>query len=48
MTSQNTTIKKTEKTEMLKNLKSLSKNQLEIIVGGPETSRGTETGVGKQ
>ncbi|WP_262888453.1 hypothetical protein [Flavobacterium collinsii] len=26
----------------LKNLKPLSKNQLETVVGGPETSRGTE------
>ncbi|WP_337968315.1 hypothetical protein [uncultured Flavobacterium sp.] len=31
----------------LKDLKSLSKNQLEIIIGGPETSRGTVTGVAK-
>ncbi|WP_263362552.1 bacteriocin [Flavobacterium collinsii] len=29
----------------LKNLKPLSKNQLETIVGGPETSRGTVTDV---
>ncbi|WP_263362564.1 bacteriocin [Flavobacterium collinsii] len=35
-----------EKTIKLKNLKPLSKNQLETIVGGPETSRGTETKVG--
>ncbi|WP_337968310.1 bacteriocin [uncultured Flavobacterium sp.] len=35
-----------EKASKLKNLKNLSKNQLETIVGGPETSRGTETGVG--
>ncbi|WP_337968313.1 hypothetical protein [uncultured Flavobacterium sp.] len=30
----------------LKDLKPLSKSQLETIVGGPETSRGTVTGVG--
>ncbi|WP_263362553.1 hypothetical protein [Flavobacterium collinsii] len=35
-----------EKTTKLKNLKPLSKNQLETIVGGPETSRRTETSVG--
>ena len=29
-------------------IKTISKTQLETIVGGPETSRGTETGVGKQ
>ncbi|CAA9199293.1 bacteriocin [Flavobacterium collinsii] len=34
-----------EKTTKLKNLKPLSKNQLETIVGGPETSRGTKTKV---
>ncbi|CAA9199286.1 hypothetical protein [Flavobacterium collinsii] len=32
--------------EKTTNLKSLSKNQLETIVGGPETSRGTHTKVG--
>jgi bacteriocin-like protein len=36
----------TVKTARLKNLKPLSKNELETIVGGPETSRGTETQVG--
>ncbi|WP_337968305.1 hypothetical protein [uncultured Flavobacterium sp.] len=30
----------------LKNLKPLSKSQLETIIGGPETSRGTTTQVG--
>ena len=35
----------TTKIAKLKNLKALSKNQLETIVGGPETSRGTKTGV---
>jgi bacteriocin-like protein len=34
-----------EKITKLKELKLLSKNQLETIVGGPETSRGTVTGV---
>jgi bacteriocin-like protein len=33
------------KTTKLKSLKPLSKKQLETIVGGPETSRGTTTGV---
>jgi bacteriocin-like protein len=37
---------KTVKTTKLKNLKVLSKNELETIVGGPETSRGTTTSVG--
>ena len=35
----------TAKTEKLKNFVQLSKNELETIVGGPETSRGTETSV---
>ncbi|WP_337968316.1 hypothetical protein [uncultured Flavobacterium sp.] len=34
-----------EKARKLKKLKSLSKKQLETIVGGPETSRGTKTEV---
>ncbi|WP_263362545.1 bacteriocin [Flavobacterium collinsii] len=34
-----------QKVIKLKELKPLSKNQLEAIVGGPVTSRGTETGV---
>ncbi|MEG1227609.1 MAG: bacteriocin [Flavobacterium sp.] len=38
--------KTSEKFAKLKNLKTISKNQLENIVGGPETSRGTKTGVG--
>ncbi|CAA9199281.1 bacteriocin [Flavobacterium collinsii] len=36
---------KSEKATKLKTLKPLSKNQLETIVGGPETSRGTTTQV---
>ncbi|WP_337968308.1 bacteriocin [uncultured Flavobacterium sp.] len=36
-----------EKTIKIKSLKPLSKNQLETIVGGPETTRGTRTGVGE-
>jgi bacteriocin-like protein len=36
---------KLEKATKLKTLKPLSKNQLETIVGGPETSRGPETKV---
>ena len=35
-----------EKIAQQKELKALSKNQLETIIGGPETSRGTETKVG--
>ena len=35
----------TAKTAKLKNLVQLSKNELETVVGGPETSRGTETKV---
>jgi hypothetical protein len=35
----------TAKTAKLKNLVQLSKEQLETIVGGPETSRGTTTQV---
>ncbi|WP_263362551.1 bacteriocin [Flavobacterium collinsii] len=35
-----------EKNGKLKELKPLSKNQLETIIGGPETSRGTEVKVG--
>lgn len=35
----------TEKTAKLKNLVQLSKNELETVVGGPETSRGTSTQV---
>lgn len=35
----------TEKTAKLKNLTVLPKNELETIIGGPETSRGTETAV---
>jgi hypothetical protein len=38
----------TAKTTKLKNATPLSKEQLETIVGGPETSRGTETQVGNQ
>jgi bacteriocin-like protein len=38
-------ISSSEKDTKLKTLKPLSKNQLETIVGGPETSRGTKTGV---
>ncbi|MEG1227610.1 MAG: hypothetical protein RSD71_02845 [Flavobacterium sp.] len=34
-----------EKDTKLKNLKIISKNKLESIVGGPETSRGTKTKV---
>ncbi|WP_173966600.1 hypothetical protein [Flavobacterium collinsii] len=37
-----------QKVIKVKILKPLSKNQLESILGGPETSRGTETTVGKQ
>ncbi|WP_263362563.1 hypothetical protein [Flavobacterium collinsii] len=37
---------RSEKTTKLKELKPLSKNQLETIVGGPITSRGTTTSVG--
>jgi hypothetical protein len=37
----------TAKTAKLKNLVQLSKEQLETIVGGPETSRGTVTHVGE-
>ena len=33
----------TVKTARLKNLVQLSKNELETIIGGPETSRGTTT-----
>ena len=33
----------TTKTAKLKNLVQLSKNELETVVGGPETSRGTST-----
>jgi hypothetical protein len=46
MTNKEIKTASSEKTTNLKNLKSLSKNQLETIVGGPETSRGTETSVG--
>jgi hypothetical protein len=35
----------TLKTAKLKNLVQLSKNELETIVGGPETSRGTELNI---
>ena len=35
----------TVKTAKLKNLVQLSKNELETVVGGPETSRGTTTQV---
>lgn len=35
----------TVKTAKLKNLVALSKNELETIVGGPETSRGTTTNI---
>ena len=45
MKSKATQTANTAKTAKLKNLAQLSKNQLETIVGGPETSRGTETGV---
>ncbi|CAA9199287.1 bacteriocin [Flavobacterium collinsii] len=37
---------RSEKMAKLKDLKPLSKKQLETIVGGPETSRGTRTTVG--
>ncbi|WP_263362546.1 bacteriocin [Flavobacterium collinsii] len=33
------------KARKLRNLKPLSKKQLETIIGGPETSRGTKTSV---
>ncbi|WP_337968309.1 bacteriocin [uncultured Flavobacterium sp.] len=33
----------TEKNTRLKNLKPIPKNELEAIIGGPETSRGTRT-----
>ncbi|CAA9199282.1 hypothetical protein [Flavobacterium collinsii] len=36
-----------EKNIKLKNLKTLSKSQLEAVVGGPITSRGTTTSVGE-
>ena len=38
-------ISNSEKAAKLKSLKPLSKIQLETIVGGPETSRGTTTSV---
>ncbi|WP_337968314.1 hypothetical protein [uncultured Flavobacterium sp.] len=47
MTNKIIKVPNTEKATRIKNLKSLSKNQLETIVGGPETSRGTTTGVGE-
>ncbi|WP_337968311.1 bacteriocin [uncultured Flavobacterium sp.] len=34
-----------EKTIKIKSLKSLSKKQLETIIGGPEVSRGTKVDV---
>lgn len=36
-----------EKTLKVSSLRPLSKVQLETIIGGPETSRGTETSVGR-
>ncbi|WP_263362555.1 bacteriocin [Flavobacterium collinsii] len=48
MINKETKAASSEKTIKLKNLKTLSKNQLETIIGGPETSRGTVTDVGKQ
>jgi hypothetical protein len=45
MKSKSVKVTTSEKTTKLKGLKSLSKNQLETVVGGPETSRGTETSV---
>ncbi|MGL3002150.1 hypothetical protein [Flavobacterium sp. RSSB_23] len=36
----------TAKTAKLKTITPLTKEQLETVVGGPETSRGTVTGVG--
>ncbi|WP_337968312.1 bacteriocin [uncultured Flavobacterium sp.] len=35
----------TEKNTRLKNLKPIPKKELETIIGGPETSRGTKTNV---
>ncbi|WP_337968307.1 hypothetical protein [uncultured Flavobacterium sp.] len=32
-----------KKTAKFKNLKPIPKNELEVIIGGPETSRGTRT-----
>ena len=46
MKNEITKLIESEKAIKLKNLKPLSKNQLETIVGGPETSRGTTTQVG--
>ena len=43
MKNKTTQTANTVKTEKLKNLVQLSKNELETIVGGPETSRGTTT-----
>ncbi|CAA9199284.1 hypothetical protein [Flavobacterium collinsii] len=36
-----------QKAVKLENLKPLSREQLETVIGGPETSRGTETGVAR-
>ncbi|CAA9199285.1 bacteriocin [Flavobacterium collinsii] len=47
MINKETRAARLEKSTKLKNLKPLSKNQLETIVGGPETSRGTTTQVDK-
>ncbi|CAA9199283.1 hypothetical protein [Flavobacterium collinsii] len=46
MTIKESKISNSEKDTKLKNLKPLSKNQLETVIGGPETSRGTTTHVG--
>jgi bacteriocin-like protein len=46
MKTKKSKIANSEKHIKLKTLKPLSKNQLETIVGGPETSRGTEVKVG--
>ncbi|WP_263362558.1 bacteriocin [Flavobacterium collinsii] len=45
MKNKETKTSNSEKDIKLKTLKPLSKNQLETIVGGPETSRGTTTEV---
>ena len=45
MKNKTTQTANTAKITKLKNLTTLSKNQLETIVGGPETSRGTEVNV---
>ncbi|CAA9199292.1 bacteriocin [Flavobacterium collinsii] len=45
MTIKEFKISNSEKVAKLKSLKQLSKKQLETIIGGPETSRGTTTEV---